>query len=354
MTSINAIRFNEHQGAIATDEEMTIQSEVKLPVSDKVRNVIPDSIIEQYGLVASVSTTGSAPFGVQLTDTVRRRIRDDHDSFILRTGKPPAISKSVEDVAELAFEVAAEMRKDYIDEVLLTRYGFSRKDYIKGFYSGKDGRVDIKDKTVLESANQMIVGKSEYTRHFSRNHGFIAGWSSVDNFRMYYFSLATLLLEPIGTFFQASGSGLDSADIVFGEYARHLPLDQRRGDIDPVDGLFTLIKALNMASRMSFGCGGYPNITIFDGKQKENSKKRKEIADHRAKFASEIVYAAEEQLITRSLASECIEDTLVKDKPFHESEQKILSKTKNLRALSRLLRGYKRSDGISLADRRRK
>ena len=66
--------------------------------------------------------------------------------------------------------------------------------------------------------------------------------------------------EPVQELFIAEGSGLDTMDHLFTEFANSRSIPERRGKIDRVEGTFVMIEGLNQASELCAGVGGYLKI----------------------------------------------------------------------------------------------
>jgi hypothetical protein len=78
MTSINALRFNEHEGAMTCDEQRGWNDEnLRIQVADKIRAVVPDRMVEELGVVAAYGNTGTSSIGDELRLTIRTRIEEE-------------------------------------------------------------------------------------------------------------------------------------------------------------------------------------------------------------------------------------------------------------------------------------
>jgi hypothetical protein len=139
----------------------------------------------------------------------------------------------------------------------------------------------------------------------------------------------------------AEGSGRHSVDPAMYPFAENLLLEKRRGELDRVEGLMALIQALNSAVDHEIGVGGYPNITIIDGRQKDYTKRLREIGDRRAYLASQIMRAVNRGYLSHDKGYALIDKLVYKTRDFEEIYESFFSQVSDSNALSRLLRGYK-------------
>ncbi|HPZ09799.1 MAG TPA: hypothetical protein PL110_17000 [Candidatus Eremiobacteraeota bacterium] len=343
MTVINAIKFDEHSGAIISDEERTLNMERKLCSIDKIKHIIPLRIQKEYGLVARMGTTGTCSVGSEIKYALLKELDDMYDKEIERFGKKPEQFKSLEDVAYLVFDKMVEIKQRHVDELLKTRYGFDRRDLIRGFYMSNDTRIDIKDKDIIKEAEEILTWKKRTTEtdRIFINIGVVAGWDSKEGFQIYHLSLMENTCESVHSIFQSDGSGQDLSNVNFIDFIRNKTLTERRTKIDHLDGLINAIKATNHCHKMNIGIGGYLEIVYFNGQEKDNLKKMKQFDDNRSKLATEIVDAFTAGFLNKELTYELMGDLILNDEDFKTVYERMMKGTTNFKKLSRYLRGYK-------------
>jgi hypothetical protein len=259
-----------------------------------------------------------------------------------RAGGKPDKFITIAEVAKLAYEVITNLKHTHIDQEMEGRYGFRTRDFIQGRYEAGEKKVEIKDGDLVKKLDEMITWKVRSKAGYSvfLNSGIIAGYEPREGFRIFHLSMIEHLCEPVQQIFQADGSGRDLANVVFTEYANTLRVPERRGDVDRVEGMMSMIAALNSAGRHDIGVGGYWNIICFDGRRKKNADKMWLINDHRAKLASEVVKAQTHGLIPRDKAGDLVEALVFEGAEFGTVEEGLLKAAKDARAMVRFLRGY--------------
>ncbi|MBN2054234.1 hypothetical protein JW905_04895 [bacterium] len=343
MTSINAVKFNDRSGLMICDEQRGWNDEgLKINTADKIKPIIPDEITARYGLIASYGNTGTSSIGDELKFTIHQEIAKEFEQRCNAHGGPPDEFMTMAEVADLIFRVQTRMKRSHIDQTLLGRYGFTANDYCRGYYQ-KDGRkIDIKNADILSEIEASLVWKDrkgEMTSIFL-NGGITAGYEPREGFRIFAFSLIDFYYEPVQEAFLADGSGRDLATIVFTDYLNAKTVPERRGDLDPVDATIAALEAVNAAVRFNLGVDGYFNIILFDGAADVPGRMR-EINDHRAKLASEIVSAYHFRLIGEAATRELVDALLFKDNDFTEINERLMSAAADAQHLKRFLRGYR-------------
>ncbi len=344
MTSINALKFDDYSGVMVCDEQRSWGPEdMKLYCAYKIRPCVPDEIQKQYGLVAAYGNTGTSTIGDELKFTIKQRIQEEYDNEIERLGKKPKQFKTIPEVAAIMFDIISRMKHEHINQELKGKYGFTTKDFCRGFYLKDGQKIEITDQEVIRNVDDMLTWKSrgQAARSVFLNAGIIAGYEPREGFKIYHYSMIEMFWEPVQGIFVAEGSGLDAVNLRMSEYAGRKSIPERRGNIDPVEGLVAIIDAVNSASYHNIGVGGYYNIIWFNGRAKDNMKKMVEINDHRSKLATEIVATLGEGLITQDTAFRLINDLIYKDKPYNQVNDQFFKKARDLKRLTRFLRGYK-------------
>lgn len=343
MTVVNAIRFNDHAGAMVCDEQVSYGDMTrKGDIGDKIRPLVPTPLQEEFGIVAAYGGSGTSSVSEEIKELAIALL----DEALKKSGKMPRKklleSITIPRIADEIFNRLCVMKRRHIDEYFFHRYGFTGADLIRGYYEGAKGRVDINQKDVIEEAHDAMIYKDAFRdlRHLYVNRGIMAGYDPIEGFRLFYFNMMTFSYEPVQAIFQSIGSGQDTSDLAFADFIATKTIQERRGLLDPVESMISIIHATNLASRNNVGVGGYYNIVIIDG-SKEHSHRLREIADDRAKLASETVAAWKAELIERSRVEDAIEGLLFNDTPLADVEKVIFQTCVDPKRLSRFLRGYK-------------
>lgn len=343
MTVVNAIKFNDSSGAMVCDEQASWgEMSRKGNIADKIRNVIPHEIQQEFGTVAAYGGSGTSSIAEEIKLAIYDALKNRFKSSIELTGRKPDKFLTIQEIAALAFERVAEIKHKHIDELLAQRYGFTTRDFIKGYYEKAGKRIDINQREVADKAFDAIVWRTKTeNQSLYINRGILAGYDPSEGFRIFVLNLRTFSCEPVQAIFSSIGSGQDTSDLVFSQFAGLRTINERRCDIDPVDGMIAIIDATNTASTTNIGVGGYFNIMVFDGKQPNNLERVWEISDNRARLASEVVVAFKHNLVTEKTAQEVIRELIFEKKTFEQVDRKLRSRVTDWPKLCRFLRGYK-------------
>ena len=345
MSSINAMKFDDYSGIMLCDEQRTWNQEgMKFYVSDKIKPCIPEAIIRDTGLVAAFGNTGTNTIGAEIKFSVLKKLNDDYSKFRDRMAGTPCHFKTMEELSETVFNVITDIKRKHIDEQLKSSYGFNSVDYLKGYYEDNGKKIDLKDKDVISQAHKLITWKerSEEVKPVFFNSGVLAGYDNKEGFRIFHFSLTQFFREPVQFLYLTEGLGYDVVNLHLSDYISHKSIPERRGNIDPVEGTMELLSAVNKASKKNFGVGGYYSIILFNGKEKNYIKRIKEINDHRAKLAWEIMEGRANDLISQDVAYTLIKDLLFEDRNFEEINKDFVENSTDPQELRKVLRGYKR------------
>ena len=345
MTSINALKFDNYSGIMLCDAQRGWNTEnMKLFVSDKIKPCIPPEITEDVGLVAAYGNTGTSTVGDEIKFSIFKKLREEYreakekNKEILKDG-----FMTMEELSGLIYDVILGMKHNHISQQLKSLYGFECSDYLQGFYEVDGKKIEIKDKEILKDCQKFVTwkGRGEEAKAVFLNAGIVAGYEDREGFKIYEFSLYRMYRQPVEVAFVAGGSGSDMVRFHMTEFLSRKSLEEKRGNIDPVEGALELINALNSACERNFGVDGYYTITLFDGR-KEKADRIKEISDHRSKLASEIVTSYKEKFINYDTATELLGQMLFEGATFEETNDLLLTSCPNSNKLIKRLRGYKK------------
>lgn len=342
MTSINALRFDEHRGILAVDEIRSWNPEdMKLNAADKGRCVIPPDVTEALGITGSYANTGTSSIGDELRLGIREEVGRRFYAHRERHGTDPAWTG--EDMAEMVWDVMVGMKTTHTDQWLDGRFGISQEDLIRGYsLDGCGQKIELKDPKIIEKAFEAITweNKSAEVRPVYANIGIYAGYDPVRGFRIWQFNLMEQFAEPVDGCFFVSGSASDTTSRVLAEFSAGLPPRVRRGGLDPALGSLVLLAAINEAGRTNIGVGGYYNLHLFDG-TRPPAERLREVNDHRAKLAAEIADAWQAGFLPRAEARNFVQEILFSDQPLARAFQSFQARIDMTPALQLHFRGYR-------------
>jgi len=343
MTSINAMKFDEFSGACVFDEERGWNDEgLKSLTVEKMKPVSWPKVVEEAGLVAVYGNTGTSTIGDELRHGIGKRLLKEYEKAASAAGGKPDKFLTIADVARLAFQTITDLKHTHIDQEMTGRYGFSTKDFIAGAYTSGGKKIEIKEGELVKKIDEMITWKarSKGPTAVFLNAGIIAGYEPREGFRVFHLCMIEHVCEAVQEIFLADGSGRDMTTVVFTEFANARKLPERRGKIDRVEGMTTMLRAILAAMRHDIGVSGDPNIICMDGRKPKNAEKMWLVNDHRAKLASEIVLAGDEGWVPRRRAGDLLEELVFEGGEFAKVEQGLMNSAKDPKALVRFLRGY--------------
>ncbi len=342
MTVVNAIRFDDYSGAMVCDEQVSWGAMTrKGDVGDKIQSVIPIRIRDKFGVVAAYGGSGTSAVSEEIKRTSFRLMEEEFSNRKQQYKKPDEFL-TIREIADLIFRKLSEMKRGHVDEFLFHRFGFSGNDLIRGYYESGNGKIEINQKEIIREAQSAMTWEGRFPDlgFLYVNRGILSGYDPKDGFRIFYFNMMTFSYEPVQAIFQSIGSGQDTSDLAFADFAGTKTLKERRMRLDPVESMVSIIHATNLASRNNVGIGGYYNIVIIDGR-KPNAERLIEIADERAKLVSEVVAAYKAEIITRKTAYRIVENIIFGNVSFAKAEKELFRRAGNQKLLSRFLRGYK-------------
>lgn len=341
MTVISAMRFDSYQGAMVCDEQTTFNDNRYAFLSDKIKSLIPEDVSQSFNLYAAYGGSGTQSVAAEVVKKTHREISRCYvDANFTPQKKFPF--KTVEDIARFSMKKLLEVKHTHLNDKLYANFHFTLDDFNQGFYEADDERYEIKQDSIISKASEYITWKdyNEDVDSIFKNRAIIAGFDEENGFEIYSLSLMENECFFCGGLYESIGSGSDIASLILNEFINTKVLSARRKQIDPVEGMIELIRATNASARSNYGVGGYFNLLLINGRE-EPEKRYREIMDHNARLASEIVFAREYDLISQKCAMELIHMLLFEDKSFKTVEEEFCRKAKDLKKLTLLLRGYK-------------
>jgi rRNA-processing protein FCF1 len=213
MTSINALRFNDYSGIMICDEQRSWNPEdMKIFVSDKIKPIIPQEIIDEMGLVAAYGNTGTSTIGDEIKFTISRKLHEEYKNLKEKNdGKIPEKFKTMEDMSELVYGIITGMKHNHISQQMKGLYGFDSNDYMAGSYEKNGKKIELKDKEILEDCQKFMTWKGSIpdTKSVFMNAGILAGYDDSTGFRIFHFSIWKMFKEEVDIAYAAGGSGSD-------------------------------------------------------------------------------------------------------------------------------------------------
>lgn len=354
MTVVNAMKFDFYRGALVCDEQTTFDDNRYAFLSDKIKRLVPPEITAELGTVAAYGGSGTQSVAAEVVKKTRRELLSafrDMKSAGLKNFNYP----QVEDVARFSMKKLLEVKHHHLNDKLYANFHFVLDDFNRGYYENNGEKIDIKQDEIIDKAVEYITWKdySDDVDSLFKNRAIIAGFDPENGFEIYSLSLMENECFFVGGLYESIGSGSDTATISLNDFINTKVLSARRKKIDPMEGVIELIRATNACARNNYGVGGYFNIVVIDG-EKPPAERYREIMDHEARLASEIVYGCDFGLLDKNRAEELISQLIFDGAPFDQVERSFCKSSRDARDLNLLLRGYKIESCIRNGQVRRK
>jgi hypothetical protein len=341
MTVVNAMKFDFYRGALVCDEQTTFGDNRYAYLSDKIKNLIPQNITKELGIVAAYGGSGTQSVAAEVVKKTKKELE-----LAFQDMKSSGIKHfpydSIEEITRFAMRKLLEVKHQHLNDLLYANFHFDLDDFNKGYYEVNGEKIEIKQESIIDKSVSYITWK-DYNPEVDtifKNKAIIAGFDPNYGFEIYTLSLMENECYFCGGPYESIGSGSDTATISLNDFINTKVLSKRREKIDPLEGIIELVRATNASARKNYGVGGYFNIVMIDG-EKPAGKQYREILDHRARLASEIVYAYDFGLLDANAICHLMNDVVFTEKPFQEVEDEFNKRAKDSKELNLLLRGYK-------------
>ncbi|MBI4872251.1 MAG: hypothetical protein HY814_11870 [Candidatus Riflebacteria bacterium] len=342
MTSINAIRFNRYQGAMVADETISAGGGLTYHTSDKVQSCIPTVVRDAYGIVGGMGTTGSCSVGESLKQGLHDWVLSAYRTEVEKAGQRPARFMDLDQIAAGLFDLIVRQKHQWISEHLRAEFGFDVAEFVAGSYERNGRKEEIKDRDVIRRITDWMSWKNmePEVEGIFLNAALFAGYDDACGFQIYHLDLRDGYWHRVQNCYFAEGSGRQSVDPSMYNFVERLRIDERRGDIEPVEGLVAMLAALNSASEHEVGVGGYPTVMLFDGRE-PIARRQREIMDNRSWLATRVVKAFTTGYLERVPAFDLLEGLFYRDEDFETAYGRFWAAARQPELLGRLLRGYK-------------
>jgi len=207
MTSINALRLDEHSGILLCDEARYWNPEWMIFYTpEKIRRIVNSHITAEQSSVMFMGQTGSSSIGDEWITEVTRTIEEHYNSSLKNGSAEDQFRLNA--LARLVFETITSIKHVHIDDFLKGKFGFTSKDLIRGFYIDQvKGKVKISNKEQIDNALKYMTfsENSEEVKGIFGNSQILAGYNPNDGFRIYYMTERWPVCEDVHEIFLAQG-----------------------------------------------------------------------------------------------------------------------------------------------------
>lgn len=310
MTVINAMKFNENQGAIISDEQTSFGGRKE----DTARK-----LAKLYDDLGTIVISGGAGFA---------NVNKESTNLFIETIKGPQNFASALNYFASIFNqttnkaMGAEMFKKFGD--------LSTQEVIAGKL--KDGR-DISPNVIDNYLRYLDHLKSDY----SAGLFLVLGKDKDKGLELYAVEGTSPIPIRLARNYQSIGSGSDISSLELSKFSSDLTREQRE-NINPVDGLITLLYATHLSSKINAGVGGIPEIAMI------NNNKLIMPAENSCQLSKEIAIAGLKGLLRKEYINEAIDSLILKNESFDSVNPSMWKEAKDNNTYDKLnlfLRGYK-------------
>jgi hypothetical protein len=341
MALINLIRIDDQSGALLADEEYWRRGYRRTLTLDNMHSLLPETFAKDSGMEIVIGMDGDPSVTYDAVITVKKHLEKAIKDPAADGRKEPF--KSVKDVAtSVVSEIDRFIRKRINDQLGFV-YGFSVDDLNRGFFKVDGEKVDIKQEKIRSHALKWLKYDEKFpqTKALFEMNALIAGVDRRKGFHWYEWSGEAGNMFLGSGLFESIGKGSDAANLAFIDMFRKRELKKRRKGLSPEEAVFSLIQALEAATRFNHQVGGYPQFVILSGAKDRHAERYREITGHGAKLAQEIVTACVHGFVRKSDALKMVKHLILDLADFNVVEDDFMRVSKNPKGMEHFLRGYK-------------
>ncbi len=335
MALVNFLRFDSNRGAIISDEEYWNVHFRKRMHGDNLHPLLTPEQSENTGVQA---VYGSVGYPALHKETLVRTQR--HLPEILNRGEADTTLR-VKDLARLTFDAFIAVIRLRIDQKMKFFFGFDTDDLNQGFYIENGSKINIKTEVVREAARKLADQSQKDTllKAVFEAKAVVFGYDQ-DGITGYHLSAENAIMGYIHEGFEAIGSGKYASGIVLGASMKSRNMQMRQAGYEVGQGLFELIDSAIIAGDHFREVGGNYNIVVLD-RTCDTRKPYREVFDHQARLATEIVRATREGLLERMVACNLLERLIMREESQELVEMDFFRQTTDPVRLHFTLRNYK-------------
>jgi hypothetical protein len=341
MAVVCALRFGEHAGAICADEAYWFLRRRKSFFTEHLHPLLDDEAAEDLGMAVVYGGTGLPSFHYEAACRVRKRVRE----LLAKRAEEKARAQlaGVEAISRLALNELHGVIGRRVNDALKFMYGFTRDEFIQGYFERDGKRYEIAQESVKKTAKSWISSKDPHplAKPIHKNFAVIVGYDPQLGFQAFHVNGEKAILATVSGGFEAIGPGKYASAQEFARFWNHKTVSQRRGELNRVEGLAVLIAAAQRAGEYYHEAGGHLQIMLIDGKKPTHAERLRELADHRAKLAGELVTAWEWGEIGKADCYELLDGLAFQGAELDEVEEALFARAKDAQRLERIFRGYK-------------
>ena len=310
MTVINAMKFNKDQGALISDAQRSYGNRK----DDTAKKIA--TIYDKKDTLVVVGGAGLAFINNETVDFVQSNFNDPQSFEMVLDN----FAKSFNNVT--LKNIFSEMYK---------RYGsLSEQEVLTGRLNG-GGEITER---VKENYFRDLM---DIKNNLGQNVFLVLGKDA--NKKMDLYMVEGLSQTPVlfPSVYASIGSGSDISSLELSKFINDLTREGRE-NINPIEGLVSMLYATYLSGKNNYGVGGIPEIAFID---KDEIVKPSEYS---CQLANEIATAGKRGLLREDYVFDAIDSLILKNQSFEDVEPSMWNEAKNNGKYDKLnlfLRGYK-------------
>jgi len=339
---VNSLKFNDHSGAVISDEEYFIGGRRRVLAADNLQFLLTEEMCNELELEVVYGGAGNIAVTNQIISDIKNELHRRFNEY-RKKGHEGNIFRTVEDVARITLKVFQSNSKNFVNRKLIGLFGFTIDDFNRGFFF-KDGRkIEITEDKIISKAMEIIMLKPDFMKDFSEIEGLIIGTDAVFGFNTFDFYGGMTHLYLSTGMYDSIGAGSATTSLALSELINSLTLEERRNGLNRVFGIVELIRITNQTAIKNSEIGGYYNLLYLNSKPENHSSRCIEISGDLSQFLKETVSAYELKMISRELCFDLVESYVFGKKKFDnaEADSVLFANAADPLKLELYLRGYK-------------
>jgi hypothetical protein len=329
------MKFNREQGAIVADE-ITWHLGFKygyLPTryGDSISNLLTEDYEKKNDFVCLYAGVGFPCLHEEV-------VRKSRNSIL----KDPECINDLDKAGEIVHNHFQETTSRYINDRLRFLMGFDRDEFNKGKFLCEGKEYEIKQEAVVNEVRKIIKNqdKSDTYKRIFNNDAVMMGYDKEHGMRAYSITNSGKDMEfayPFG----GIGTGQEIGTKMFSDVFYRMQLEERRKGFNFSDGLFLLMNCFVESGDFDNKSGGYTQIMLVDASRKVFGKSTKEINDHNAHLATEVIRAYRWGFISRETAQSMTDKLITEQENWKQIETELFDTASDPELLRKYLMGYK-------------
>jgi len=337
MATVTMLRFNDHSGAIMSDEESWHLRMRRTYFGDNIHLLLPESSADKNNVEVIYGGVGNPSFDNEVVQRCRSEF-----AATAKSDPGSAELKSIGQMASKVLKIRHRLIRRRIDDRLRFLYGFNSDELNQGSFSRDGVTYEIKQEDVRSSALKTATFKDNtpQVKKIYKNHAVVLGYDKEDGFTAYCLKGEDSVLSFVSGGYECLGSGKYASGMSFARYLNNKTLAQRREGFDRVEGIEEVITASLEAQKFA-RVGGVFSLVYLNGKGATRSERIIELDSIGSRLACETVTLFRAGFLPRDDTYRFLDDLVFGAKEPERIEDDILKNVSDPKTVRLFLRGYK-------------